>query len=360
MRKVKEQSKPEEDFDSSFINQYLNITAPPRYIKSSKKKWIVGDLINERYKINQIKQGGMGIVYMCHDNVAGADIAIKTYIERFDHYRETIERFRSEAFTWIKLGKHPNIVQAKYVLNIDERPYIFMEYIRSNDEDSPSLRIQLEQERLDLDLSIDYAVQFCNGMIHATKLVPGLIHNDIKPENILITPDGTLKVSDFGLVKIYYDSCNIGVFKGSVPYSSPEQCLGLAMTDESSDIYSFGLVLYEMFTGEHPFKSIEKKREMIIQHLLTKPVEPSKINPNIPDGLNRIIMKCLEKKPEDRYHNFSELKVALSEFYEHSTDSVELMHSSPDFNIIEAQRYVNKGISMNTFGRYDEAISFLI
>lgn len=360
MKRIKDEKSEEEQFNSAFINQYLNLTAPPRRIKSSKKEWKVGDLINDRYKINKIKKGGMGIVYICHDNTANEDIAIKTYIEREEYYRETIERFRSEVLTWITLGRHQNIVQAKYVLNIDERPYVFMEYIRSNDDNSPSLKILMEKGRLDQDQCLGFALQFCEGMIHAESVVPGLIHNDIKPENILITPDGTLKVSDFGLVKVFYNLSQIGNFMGTAKYTSPEQCLGLAMTDASSDIYSFGVVLYEMFTGAYPYKLEPEEKgdvELILQHLIQIPERPETIAPEIPPGLSDIIMRCLRKMPEERYRNFKELKRDLLKYYGSPLNSRKNEVPSPNFRIIEAQRYVNKGISLTTFGRYKEAIA---
>lgn len=356
MNKVKDRTDEKEEFEKTFVKQYLNLTPPPRYIKSSEKEWKIGNLINERYKINNIKKGGMGIVYICHDHVAHEDIAIKTYIEQEEYYRETIERFRSEALTWLKLGKQENIVQVKYVLDIDHQPHIFMEYIRSEDADSPSLRAMMKKEPLSLERCLDFSLQFCDGMIHAVSVVPGLIHNDIKPENILITPNGVLKVSDFGLVKVFYQLSSLGVFKGTAAYTSPEQCLGLAMTDTSSDIYSFGVVLYEMFTGSHPFV-LGDETNLIKQHLLETPKAPEEVNPQIPKGLSGVILKCMKKNPEDRYRNFKELKDDLSKFCNFPRKPSPVQKYSPNFDIIEAQRYVNRGISMTTFGRYHEAIS---
>ena len=361
MKIVEDKKKQYDEFDSEFIKQYLNFTAPPRSIKPPKKPWKVGDLIDNRYEINEIKKGGMGIVYFCHDNKAGEDIAIKTYIEHEEYYRETIERFRSEALTWIKLGKHRNIVQAKYVLNIEERPYIFMEYIHSTDNKSPSLKILLENEKLQEEKCLNFAVQFCDGIIYAASVIPGMIHNDIKPENILITRNDTLKVSDFGLAKVFYSLTSLGMFSGTASYASPEQCLGVAMTDISSDIYSFGVVLYEMFTGTYPFqvddKVDDKESELMKLHLLKTPEKPSKVDLKIREGISNIIMKCLEKKPENRYKNFMELKSDLLIYYKEPVKSKENKELTSNFESIEAQRYVNRGISMTTFGRYHEALS---
>lgn len=359
MNNVKDKKKKDEEFDSVFLNQFLNVTSPPRLIKPSKKNWKVKDLIAGRYKIFQIKKGGMGIVYLCHDNKACEPVAIKTYIEREEDYRETIERFRSEALTWVKLGKHRNIVQAKYVLNIENKPYVFMEYMPSEDENSPSLRNLLKKGRLDHDRCLNFAVQFCDGMIHAASVIPGMIHRDIKPENILITPDGVLKISDFGLTKVFYSMSDLGSFEGTVPYASPEQCLGLAMMDISSDIYSFGVVLYEMLTGTHPFivNGYEKEKEIIIEHLLKIPEDPKKMDSSIPGGLADIIMKCLNKRPENRYRNFKELKANILRYYSIPVKPVDTETVSPNFEALEAQYFINKGISMTTLGRYHEAIS---
>ena len=284
MNQVKKKDSKEEEFETIFLNQFLTHAAPPRLIKPSKKQWKVGDLVANRYKIIEIKKGGMGIVYISYDNKANEPVAIKTYIEHEENYREIVESFRSEALTWIKLGKHRNIVQAKYVLDIENKPYIFMEYISSEDEKSPSLKNLLIKGKLGHDKCLNFAIQFCDGMIHATNVIPGMIHRDIKPENILITPNGVLNISDFGLTKVFYSISNLGSFVGTVPYTSPEQCLGLAMMDISSDIYSFGVVLYQMFTSTLPFKvekhEEEAEKEIIIQHLIKTPKRSKKNRSN--------------------------------------------------------------------------------
>jgi serine/threonine protein kinase/DNA-binding SARP family transcriptional activator len=173
--------------------------APPRVIERPAREWKVGDRIANRYQIFRIVEGGMGILYFCYDRQAREPVAIRTFKERDGLNLNIIELFRSEALTWVRLGKHRNVVQAKYVVDVEKRPYVFLEYIASEGETEPSLRLLLKKGKLETDRALNLSVQFCDGMIHATRTIPGLIHRDIKPENILVTQDEILKITDFGL-----------------------------------------------------------------------------------------------------------------------------------------------------------------
>ncbi|ODS32051.1 MAG: serine/threonine protein kinase [Candidatus Scalindua rubra] len=286
---------------------------PPRIIEPSKREWKIGERIANRYQIFKIIEGGMGVLYFCYDREAKEPVAIKTFKERGILDLNIIELFRSEALTWVRLGKHKNIVQAKYVVDIGKKTYIFLEYIVSETE--PTLRTLLRKGRLELDYTLNLAIQFCDGMIYATKVIPGLIHRDIKPENILVTQDGVLKITDFGLTKVFFDlSTEIGSIVGTIPYMSPEQCLGLKVFDIRSDIYSFGIVIYEMLAGRHPFNATSKL-EFLYHHIVTNPTEVKVLNPSLSRDINDIVMKCLRKKPEERFQNFTELKKTLLNFY---------------------------------------------
>lgn len=344
----------EGEYDSVFLTQFLTMTAPPREIKSIK--WKKGERIADRYQIFQIREGGMGILYFCYDHKAREPVTIKTYKD-VDSV-ENIDQFRSEALTWIKLGKHPNLVQAKYVLDVERKPHIFLEYVENHKDKDPTLRNLLKIEKLGMEYILELALQFCNGMIHAQNRIPGLIHRDIKPENILINPQGVLKITDFGLTRVYLSPAEARNVVGTFPYMSPEQCLGLGVLDTRSDIYSFGVVLYEMLTGTLPFFS-SNKYDYIRLHVNKIPQNACQINPEISGELNRVVMNCLEKKPENRFANFDELKKAILEIYPDLDYTLtNIKRPEEKVKAFEAQYLSNKGTSMITLGRYDDALAF--
>jgi serine/threonine protein kinase len=344
----------EGEYDSLFLTQFLTQSAPPREIKSME--WKKGEEIAGRYHIHEIREGGMGVLYFCYDKVAREPITIKTY-KNVDSI-ENIDQFRSEALTWVKLGKHSNLVQAKYVLDIEQKPYLFLEYVETRKNKDPTLRNLLREGYLGLENSMDLAVQFCNGMIHAQNEISGLIHRDIKPENILINPQGVLKITDFGLTRVYLSPAEARAVVGTFPYMSPEQCLGLGVIDTRADIYSFGVVMYEMLTGKLPFLSHDKY-DYIRFHVTKVPKDPSLIKEGIPDELSQLVMKCLAKKVEDRYRNFSQLKEAILTIYPDLNAEVgEIKRPEEKVKAFEAQYLTNKGTSLITLGRYDEALAF--
>jgi tetratricopeptide (TPR) repeat protein/tRNA A-37 threonylcarbamoyl transferase component Bud32 len=228
-----------------------------------------------------------------------------------------IERFIKESLNMITLPIHPNIITTYTINQSNGNPYIVMEYI-----DGPNLHQKIDEEQqLKPDCAINYAIQICKGLntAHQSK---GLIHRDLKPENILISKDNIVKITDFGLSKSLIEETTIltevGCFdeantyltseyiQGTIRYMAPEQALYPGKTDPKLDIFSFGVLLYEMLSGKLPFKnnSIEK----LLKDMNTADVVPIKeIISDIPDSLNFLIMKCLNIKPENRYNNFQEL-----------------------------------------------------
>lgn len=343
----------EGEYDSLFLTQFLTQSAPPRGIKS--KIWEKGQKIAGRYHIHEIREGGMGILYFCYDKTAREPVTIKTYKD-VDSI-ESINQFRAESLTWIKLGKHPNLIQAKYVLDVEQKPYLFLEYVETRNNKDPTLRNLLREEKLGFENCMDLAVQFCSGMTHARGMIPGLIHRDIKPENILINPQGILKITDFGLTRVYLSPSEARTVVGTFPYMSPEQCLGLGVIDTRSDIYSFGVVLYEMLTGKLPFLS-DDKYDYIRFHVTETPKKPSEIKESISEELDQLVMKCMAKKVEDRYQNFNDLKEAILTIYpDLDSDVEEIKRPEEKVNAFEAQYLTNKGTSLITLGRYDEALA---
>ncbi len=316
------------------------------------ERWQKDDKIENRYEIHKIKRGGFGIVYLCYDNENKEPVAIKTFQAKYMYSRKARDDFKGEALRWINLDKYKNIVKAYYVKNIENQPYIFLEYVAGG-----NLEDWLYAKMLDLPLALNFAVQFCNGMDYAYKKM-GLIHRDIKPGNILLTMDKTIKITDFGLAKArearteeievpkdvsYYQSSNVG----TLPYMAPEQLTGKEI-DTRADIYAFGIVLYQMVAGSYPYPSKSSWMEM---HLKEPPLP---IKQEIPRELNIVISKCLEKEPSKRYQNFSELKAELSKIYFDLTG--ERIIEEP-MEKLEVWELANKGASLGELGRYHEALA---
>lgn len=329
---------------------------PLRNQETTSGRWQIGDKIENRYEVHDIKGGegksGFGIVYICYDHESKAPFAIKTFQERFLSSQKARDDFTNEALTWIKLDKHKNIVKAHYVKNIEGPPYIFLEYVAGGNLDD-----WLYTKQLDLPLALNFAIQFCNGMDYAYKKM-GLIHRDIKPGNILLTVDKTVKITDFGLAKaIEAKSEQIEVptdvsyvlssIAGSLPYMAPEQFTGLEI-DARADIYAFGIVLYQMATNSYPYP---RKNSWLEMHLKESPLP---IKQNIPPELNVLIHKCLEKEPSRRYQNFSELKQELSKIYFDLTGKRIIEKTPEELDVWELD---NKGATLSELGRLQEAVA---
>jgi len=181
-------SKKKKPEDSS---REMKPKTPSDRRKTVPGKWQVGKWIVNHYEVRDIKSGGMGIVYITWDEDADRMLAIKTLQDKFISSKEAKDRFVSEATTWVNLERHTNIVYAHFVVNIDEMPYVFLEYVKGGD-------LSQNIGKLDISHTLDFTIQFCIGMDYANKEL-GIIHRDIKPQNIMITTEGVLKVTDFGL-----------------------------------------------------------------------------------------------------------------------------------------------------------------
>lgn len=267
---------------------------------------LIGRMLANRYEIlEKIGNGGMATVYKAKCHVLNRFVAIKILKEEFITDIEFIKRFKSEAQTAASLT-HPNIVSIYDVGNEGDVYYIVMELIQGK----TLKEIIVEDGKLSWKWSVNIAIQIASALETAHK--NNLIHRDIKPHNIIITEDGMAKVTDFGIAKAVSNSTitAFGTTIGSVHYFSPEHAKGGA-TDAKSDIYSLGIVMYEMLTGRVPFDA-DTPVSVALMQVQEEPIEPKKLNPQIPISVNNIILKAMQKDPMDRYQNATEMLIDLS------------------------------------------------
>ena len=267
---------------------------------------LIGRMLANRYEIlEKIGNGGMATVYKAKCHVLNRFVAIKILKEEFITDIEFIKRFKSEAQTAASLT-HPNIVSIYDVGNEGDVYYIVMELIQGK----TLKEIIVEDGKLSWKWSVNIAIQIASALETAHK--NSLIHRDIKPHNIIINEYGMAKVTDFGIAKAVSNSTitAFGTTIGSVHYFSPEHAKGGA-TDAKSDIYSLGIVMYEMLTGRVPFDA-DTPVSVALMQVQEEPIEPKKLNPQIPISVNNIILKAMQKDPMDRYQNATEMLIDLS------------------------------------------------
>ena len=268
-----------------------------------------GSLIAGKYLImGEIGRGGMGVVYKAEDTKLKRTVALKFLPPEYGVYPEAKERFLREAQSAAALS-HPNICTIYEVEEVEGQPYIAMEYVSGE-----NLRQRLAKEPMDSDTTVDIAVQIASGLEAAHQR--GIIHRDIKSANIMVTEKGQAKVMDFGLAKVAGESrlTKEATTIGTIAYMSPEQAQGDDL-DRRTDLWSFGVVLYEMLTGQLPFRG---ERESIILHSIigAEPKPLRQLKSDIPVELQKIIDRALKKKREDRYGSAAEVAIDLGRYLE--------------------------------------------
>jgi serine/threonine protein kinase len=283
-------------------------------------------LLNNRYQLEeQIGSGGMAVVYRARDLMLERTVAIKLLREDYSLDPSFRERFRQEARAAANLT-HPNIVTV-HDFGLDAKHlFIVMEFMPGT-----NLKTLLRQRgRISVDETIILIIQACAGVGYAHRA--GLVHCDIKPQNILITPDQRLKVVDFGIARALasiHPEEKAEVVWGSPLYFSPEQAAGEAPSP-ASDVYSLGVVMYEMLTGLLPFNS-ESPTELARMHREEMPPEPRKVNPSIPPALDQILLKVLSKEPSARYRTADQLGRVLITFTRQSNAVTTVTPSKSPF-----------------------------
>jgi serine/threonine protein kinase len=265
----------------------------------------IGQIIKERYEILEVLgEGGMAFVYKAMDTQLERFVAIKTLKPNYVNQETFVERFRREAKTAANLN-HPNIVQI-FDWGIEEEPFFVMEYIEGNTLTS----IVAKNRTISLSDVLFIGAQVASGLQAAHQ--KGLVHRDIKPGNIMITPDGKVKVTDFGIVSLQNEESDItktGSILGTASYISPEQAQGRPVSIES-DLYSLGTVLYELIAGKPPFSG-ESPISTATKHLTDKPEKLSNFRKDIPKGVENAVLKLLEKSTFDRFKSAEDLRAVL-------------------------------------------------
>lgn len=273
-----------------------------------------GMFIDDRYEIvGKIGAGGMSDVYKAKDHTLGRFVAIKVLKQEFSEDVNFVTKFRTEAQSAAGL-EHPNIVNIYDVGSQEGMYYIIMEYV-----EGITLKTYIEKKgQLTFKEAISIAIQVGRGIEAAHK--KNIIHRDIKPQNIMISTEGKVKVMDFGIARAATSNTIHSDVMGSVHYSSPEQARN-GFIDGKSDIYSLGIVMYEMVTGRVPFDG-DTTVSIAIQHLQEEMVPPSAYAPDLPISLEKIILKCTQKSPSRRYQNIGDLIQDLKK---------ALIHPNEDF-----------------------------
>jgi serine/threonine protein kinase len=268
-------------------------------------------LLNKRYRLlSPLGAGGMAVVYKAQDLALGRLVAVKILREPHTNDPDFLARFQQEARAAANLA-HPNIVTVHDFGRDGGRNYIVMEYIEGKDLKT----LIKEGSPFKPDRALDIAIQICAGIGYAHRA--GLVHCDVKPQNILVTPDGRVKVTDFGIAKAMASiqpGETTDVVWGSPQYYSPEQAAGEAPTP-ASDVYSIGIVMYEMLAGRLPFVA-STQQALAMMHLRDEPPRLTLFNPSLPEALERVVHKVLAKEPSARYRTADQLGRILISYRE--------------------------------------------
>ncbi|RMG83572.1 MAG: serine/threonine protein kinase [Chloroflexi bacterium] len=266
-------------------------------------------LLNNRYRlVAQQGSGGMAVIYKAIDQVLGRTVAIKILRPSLTGDNEFLERFRNEARSIANLA-HPNIVTVHDVGNDGPTHYIVMEFVEGTD----LKKIIRTHGSLPVERALNLAIQICSGIGFAHRA--GIVHADIKPQNILVTSDDTVKVTDFGIAQALSDTIpgqRADVVWGSPHYFAPEQARGERPTP-ASDVYAIGIVMFEMLTGRLPYVGASQQ-DLALAHIRERIPLVTEYNPNVPDELAQIIYKVMSKEPSARYRMADQLGHVLEAY----------------------------------------------
>ncbi len=312
-----------------------------------------GKKLDGRYEIRElIGVGGMANVYHCYDTIDDREVAIKILKDEFLDNEDFIRRFKNESKA-IAVLNHPNIVRVYDVSFGDMIQYIVMEYI-----DGITLKEYIEMQGvLDWKETLHLTTQILKALQHAHE--NGIVHRDIKPQNIMLLQDGTIKVTDFGIARFSSNATRTMTEQaiGSVHYIAPEQARG-DKTDGKTDIYSVGVMMYEMLTGRLPFDA-DSAVSVALMQLQTTPRRPRQINPEIPSGLEEITIRAMQKAPESRYRSAVEMLSDIERFRLNPSISFEYKYFDEKTGYSDAVKRSKKSRDVethnNTVDDYDDS-----
>ncbi len=370
-----------------------------------ERVWREGSVIAGRYEVLEVLRGGMGLVYVAFDRELQRVVAVKTPLPSVLASEEGSARFHREAEAWIALGSHPNICSALYVQEIGGMPRLFIEYVDGGDLD----RLLESEPDLGVERQLDITIQIARGMAYTHSFSwadedgvdhSGLVHRDLKPANVLLTSDGTVRVTDFGLVRVATagraagddgrpfdlasdlaeaavgDSLSGGSWQtvtqaggvlGTPPYLAPELWRQAARATPASDVYAFGCILYEIFCGRRPFSVAGEARsaraaqlaEWMRLHTSDAPPNPRALAPSADPELAFLMEACLAKRTEDRPGSFSDIQRRLLEVYER-TVGVPYPRPEPQRERMLADSLNNRAVSYVTLGATGRAARALV
>jgi eukaryotic-like serine/threonine-protein kinase len=302
-------------------------SAAPELFDSAPDDALIGKQLGPYAVSGRLGRGGIGVVYLAHDGRLDRLVAIKMLASGYIGDGQQRERLRREARAAARLS-HPGIATVYSLEEFDDRVCIISEYVRGH-----TLRQIMSQETLTFGQTLDSAIQIVKALAAAHE--QGIVHRDLKPENIMRTDSGSIKIMDFGLARLEPRDGAVsgthltraGMFLGTPAYSSPEQLRGAAV-DRSTDIFSFGIVLYELAAKRHPFGASDPMST--VAHILdAEAPDLTHVNPAIPPQFDRIIRRCLNKKPSDRYHSTRDLLIELEHLLEAPAPKAAKPVSSP-------------------------------
>jgi tetratricopeptide (TPR) repeat protein len=328
-----------------------------------------GDKIGGRYLVHKALAGGMGEVYLCLDLHETMPLALKTFQARYLASRKARELFEREAATWVALEKHPNIVRCFYMEKLDNIPFLLLEWVAGGEGPGADLRDLLSRGGpFEPRRALEFTLDVCRALEHAQKKVPGFVHCDIKPENILVAQGQLAKLTDFGLAKVVREArlaqidelapaaggrWQVSSAGGTPPYMAPEQWLGQPV-DARTDVYAVGCLLYELLTGRWPFRATMVE-ELKRQHLDSPPPPLGMIDIGSPrEALDRLLARCLAKEQGNRYTSASELMGAIAWLFE--AWNWEPPRWVPEAEVFTAADYSNRAATFASLGRHAEAL----
>jgi len=328
--------------------------------------WRIGDIIDGKYEVKDvIGKGGMGIVYKVHHRDWNIEMAVKMPLAELVSDKASKARFVREAQTWVDLGLHPNIVQCWYVRELGGVPRVFMDFMKGG-----SLRNWIKEGKVkpgEWDQIVDLMIQACDGLGYAHE--KGVVHRDIKPANMLMSEDGRLSITDFGIVKLRevedieggkangssisspFTMTATGSNLGTPEYGAPELWGKARHADARTDIYALGVILYELCCGCRPFDDgthSEPANVIIGRHIATPVPAIKKLNSDVPDNLTELILQCLSKEPDNRPGNTAELRDNLVNLFE--TKGRTYFRKKPKSADLLADALNNKAVSLWDLG----------